>query len=261
MLLFSGYATASTASDEALRVTFFLHGGFWKSKYGVANSACETVIGSLRLATDYAAFCEYRRLPDDEGAGHEGTVHDVEQGYAKLMTYLTERNPHREIHPIILGHSAGGTLALNLTASLFDAPLDNILPLHVVALAPVANLELAAKLKVSDNGDAVQIYMGGEVGEVGDRYDAVCPTRNAQRLVKASVSFVVGLNDRVVPMHVVTSCHQAVVSYANRLKIDPPNAKLIMYPDTDHYTLVRAESQAWTLTMSRIMAIFENHQD
>lgn len=260
VLLFRGFCTAG--EGEPLRVVFFLHGGFWKSKYNIERAACSTVVGPLRLATDWVAFAEYRRLPADNGAGYPGTNDDVATGYAAVLNTLTTRFPDRELHVVIMGHSAGGYLALSLLANMYTtADTTLVKPLHTFAFAPVANLTMAALRHLSDSGDAVQKFVGGEPADVAELYKKACPTMNSHKLVEPEISFVVGFDDSDVPLPIVTSCHQAVVASANKAKIDPPNAKLIMYPDTDHYALVRADSHAWGLTMVRLNAIFANNQE
>ena len=72
--------------------------------------------------------------------------------------------------PVVIGHSAGGHLALRLASE--PVPLK-----AVVALAPVADLRLAYELNLS-NGAVVE-FLGGTPEAMPGRYDEACASSHA----------------------------------------------------------------------------------
>ena len=111
---------------------------------------------------------EYRRV-GHEGGGWPGTNNDVLEGLWKLGSVLTADNgidrlksqaaPQQKV--ILLGHSAGGTLALWVACKL--SKLSEAVPIALcVAVAPIGDLEEGSRRKLSDEGDAINLYMGCE---------------------------------------------------------------------------------------------------
>src|SRR5437879_6679862 len=93
-------------------VAMMVHGGFWRSKYGLAylDLMCE----ALTVAGIATWNVEYRRL-GNEGGGWPGTYLDL----SRATDYLRELAPRYHLdlkHAIAVGHSSGGQLALWLAA-------------------------------------------------------------------------------------------------------------------------------------------------
>ncbi len=202
-------------SGAAVGSAVFIHGGFWRAAYdlGHAGYLC-AALASNGVAT---ANLEYRRV-GQPGGGWPGTFNDVIAG---VKAWSAIAGP-----PLVIGHSAGGHLALRLASES--------LPLRaVLALAPVADLQLAYQLNLSKG--AVVELLGGTPDTVPDRYQAACPSDHA-----ASVRRVVmhGLQDEVVPV----SLSQA---FSQRRKHDPVPPRLIEIPGADHFVLIDPESQEW----------------
>ena len=68
---------------------------------------------------------------------------------------------------IVLGHSAGGTQVLWACATHpVNSPAHSVpllfTPKLCVAVTPVGDLVYGAERRLSDNGDAIQIYLGAE---------------------------------------------------------------------------------------------------
>ena len=124
-----------------------IHGGFWRARYDLEHIGhlCQALAGA-GVAT---WSVEYRRV-GDRGGGWPGTFRDVERGARYLFEIASEYgiDPGRVI---VLGHSAGGHLALWLAGRL---PL-----LAVVALAGIPDLRQAWGLRLSDR--AVEGLLGG----------------------------------------------------------------------------------------------------
>src|SRR5712671_4420638 len=87
-----------------------IHGGFWRAKYGLAHAGhlCDA-LRSVGVATFNV---EYRRVGND-GGGWPGTFADIRSAYRYV------RQEHSRFHLderrlVVIGHSAGGQLALCL---------------------------------------------------------------------------------------------------------------------------------------------------
>ena len=108
---------------------------------------------------------EYRRR-DHEGGGWPGTNEDILRGLEKIEDLAAGKEvppgaseAAKSLRPkrfLLLGHSAGGCLAL---WAAHQRP-----GMLVLAAAPVADLVKGYEMKVSDEGDAVELYMPLEVG-------------------------------------------------------------------------------------------------
>ncbi|MBV8196208.1 MAG: prolyl oligopeptidase family serine peptidase [Candidatus Dormibacteraeota bacterium] len=167
-------------------VAVLLHGGFWRDVW-----RCDTlnaVAAALALRGWFSWNIEYRRVRRrgdvwpfllDDVAAATGLLHEDEE-----LSHL----------PVVAaGHSAGGQLALWLAAKLHAAGrrIDG-----VVGLAAVSDLRSAAVLQLGN--DAVRDLLGGDVDDVGDRYDAADPM--AQLPIGTPLLLVHGTEDEAVPI-------------------------------------------------------------
>lgn len=231
-------------------VAIIIHGGFWKSKYGISppTAACETLAPDLQDHQFIVVEVEYRR-DGDEHWGWPYSNNDVTEAY-KAATCL----PHVDRSRIyLIGHSAGGTLALWLAARL-SRLRDAALPRHVLALAPVADLREAVNLRLSDEGDAVIRYMHGTPKDKSSQYDDACPTCAASQLVGANITLVAGTNDTDVPLAIVKRLYQAIEDVAARESCtERGHLDFLTLPETDHFDLVHAGTGAWRIIREKIL--------
>jgi len=101
-------------------VIIAIHGGFWQSRYGLEEND--------KLAEDlthrgYATWnIEYRRV-GEEGGGWTGTFRDVVTA-VNYLSQLSKQYPLDLSRVVLLGHSAGGHLALWLAARSFGDQTD-----------------------------------------------------------------------------------------------------------------------------------------
>jgi acetyl esterase/lipase len=141
-------------SRHSLPLVVILHGGFWKSKYSVTNSCVDTLPSFFMASGIAACVVEYRRVgaesPEDEGGWPE-TGQDILSALHTLHREVLRLNEEVESDPstrrmmidvnrmVLLGHSAGGQLALWTCCEpqLSTLPFK---PLMCVGIAPVANL-------------------------------------------------------------------------------------------------------------------------
>nr|WP_202447443.1 alpha/beta fold hydrolase [Streptomyces sp. SID5468] len=134
-----------------------LHGGFWREAYDRAHlSATAAALARRGFAV---ALAEYRRVGG--GGGVPGTFEDV----AAVVRTAWPGEPH-----VLLGHSAGGQLAL--WAAVRAGRAERVA--GVVAVAPVADLGEAHRLRLSRDAVAGLLAPAGP-GDPGvaARYDPV----------------------------------------------------------------------------------------
>jgi acetyl esterase/lipase len=137
-----------------------VHGGSWKATYNLIHT------GHLCLALGEAGIAtwnvEYRSC-GDVGGTWPGAGVDVAAA-VRFVSQLAERYPVDANRIALVGHSAGGQLAL-WAAKRAQLP--------VVALAPVSDLRESAK-RVGPAG-AAAMFMGGRPEEVPDHYAEASP--------------------------------------------------------------------------------------
>ncbi|MEV5508965.1 alpha/beta hydrolase [Streptomyces orinoci] len=144
-----------------------LHGGFWREAYDRRHLApCARALAELGFEV---ALVEYRRVGG--GGGWPESFLDVRRAVGGDGAAAG----------LVVGHSAGGHLALLLAAA-------GVAP--VVALAPVADLALADELGLS--GGAVREFLGGAACASADPM-AWLPLRAPARLLH-------GARDTEVPV-------------------------------------------------------------
>ncbi len=202
--------------DEAVvGVAVMIHGGFWRAKYDLnhANPFC-AALAAKGIAT---ANLEYRRL-GQIGGGWPGSFEDIIAGVAAASERLGGA-------PVLVGHSAGGHLALRLASE--PVPLR-----AVVALAPVADLRMAYELNLS-NG-AVAEFLGATPDTSPERYDEACPSKHASAVSRVLVH---GSEDEDVPIAI----SQAFVEARRN---DPVPPTLIELPNAKHMDLIDPEAAA-----------------
>jgi acetyl esterase/lipase len=144
-----------------------LHGGFWRQEYDRVH--VRPLAEALRRCGFVVAVPEYRRT-GGEGGWPETAV-DVEMALAALPGLVSEAatgyvEPATRI--VLVGHSAGGHLALWAGLRAGPSRIASIL-----ALAPVTDLRYAAEVRMDDG--AVQNLLGGDPGDVPDRYAEADP--------------------------------------------------------------------------------------
>ena len=190
-----------------------IHGGFWRAKYDLAHA--RPFCAALAARGMLTANLEYRRV-GQPGGGWPGTFEDVVAGIKAATESLGDA-------PVVIGHSAGGHLAL--LAATEGLPLRT-----VVALAPVADLRRAYDLNLS-NG-AVREFLGTTPESDPGRYDLACPSRKAVSIPRLLVH---GTEDEDVP----TSISRAFVAAHND---DPQPPKLIEIGGAKHMELIDPSS-------------------
>jgi acetyl esterase/lipase len=172
-------------------VACLLHGGFWKTPYGrdqltpVARDLCDRGLAVWNIG--------YRRI-GEAGVGYDEIASDV----LAALDYL--QDIHDRVRPLdlgqvaVVGHSAGGQLALACT-SMRHTVQPRIRPSRVASLAGLADLEAAFAQGIG--GDSVRALLGGSPREVPERYANASPIRLLPH--GSRLALVHGVRDEDVP--------------------------------------------------------------
>jgi acetyl esterase/lipase len=199
-----------------------IHGGYWRARYdlGYMGHLC------VALATDGIATAnlEYRRV-GNLGGGWPGTFADIRAAYQFLM-----QNAHKYAFDtkrvMVMGHSAGGQLALCLAAHEAGVKA-------AISLAGVVDLQRAYELHLSN--DAVVEFLGGTPAQVADHYREADPMRLA---IGARQWLVQGAADDVVPPALSADYVRAKA----QMKED---VRLVEIAGAGHFDVVDPRATAW----------------
>lgn len=215
---------------QRLPLIVLVHGGFWRAEYDRKHTGPLAV--ALAARGHAVATIEYRRV-GQSGGGWTGTFDDVAAALEATRTLAETAGVADADRPILVGHSAGGHLAL-WYASRPAVPLRGVL-----ALAPVADLTAAYRQGLGSG--AVGELLGGGPTEVAERYDAADPMRSLP--ASAPTVLVHGLDDIQVPV----DQSRAYAAAARRAGGD---VRLVELPDMEHFGLIDPLSRAWeTVTL------------
>lgn len=216
-------------------VVVLVHGGFWRPIYD--RTLMDPLVASV-TAQGWAAWnVDYR--PSGPGGGWPTTFTDVGRAVDHLAVLADDHALDLD-RVAVVGHSAGGTLAL-WTAVRAGLPADapgagpEVVPDGVVSLAGVVNLAAGSFEGLGDG--AVDDLMGGDAGsEVGDRYGMASPI---ERLPLGRPTLLVhGVDDVVVPP-------TQSVAYRDRAAEAGDEVTLELVADGDHFVVIDPDSDAW----------------
>jgi len=193
-----------------------IHGGFWRSRFDLSHAGhlCAALVGAGFAVINI----EYRRVGED-GGGWPGTVEDVRAAVAFARDRALFCGGRGE-HAIVLGHSAGGHLALCMAAEMADLR-------GVAALGPVANPRRALELGLG--AGAAAEFFGGSPEEFPERYAMgrpLCPT-----------VLIHGTADEVVPVEISRG-------YAG--------ARVIEIAGADHFDVIDPQSPLFSCVLTEL---------
>jgi acetyl esterase/lipase len=214
-------------------VVMNLHGGFWRAKYDLGHT------GHLCAALTAHGFAtwnvEYRRV-GNEGGGWPGTLEDIVNGY-RFLPQLAKRYPLDVSRVLVMGHSAGGQLALCMAAH--DPSIHS-----AIALAGVLDLDRAYQLHLSN--DAVAEFLGGTPKAIPEHYEDADPMRLA--VAKARQIVLHGADDDVVPPEFSRK-------YVEEKKGRGEDVTLVEIPKAGHYELIDPRSAPWTQVLDSVQRL------
>ncbi len=218
-----------------------IHGGFWRAKYGLehAGHLC-AALTAKGLAT---ANLEYRRVGNPGGAW-PGTFADVRSAYNFLLQYSPQHQLDRR-KIVVMGHSAGGQLALCLAAH--EPRLT-----RVVSLAGVVDLQRAYQLHLSN--DAVVQFLRGTPGEVPDHYREADPMRLP--IPFARQWLIQGSADDVIPPDFSRDYVATKTKHTDKEKgKEKEDAHLLEIPEAGHFDLIDPRTSAWKQVEESILQL------
>jgi acetyl esterase/lipase len=201
-------------------VAMVIHGGFWRAKYDLLHTS--HLCAALAKSGMAVANLEYRRV-GNSGGGWPGTYEDVRRGFAAVQRHFAGATKF-----LVVGHSAGGHLALRLA-------VDEPSLCGVIALAPVAVLKTAYDLNLSRG--AVADFLGGTPGGIPQTYEAACPSRHSSSVQRILLH---GTNDGDVPISLSREFEEV-------RQQDPGTVWFMKIDEADHYDLIDPESRAWPI--------------
>ncbi len=209
-----------------------IHGGYWRAEYDLAHAGhlCQ----ALRAAGVATFNVEYRRV-GNPGGGWPGTFDDIRSAYR----FLRQEHSRFHVDPdrlVVMGHSAGGQLALCLAAH--ETSLHN-----VISLAGVVDLRQAYALHLSH--DAVAEFLGGNPSQVPEHYREADPM--ALSIPQARQWLLHGREDDTVPAEFSRN-------YVARKKKAGESAQLLETPQAGHFELIDPAADAFKHVRSTVLS-------
>ncbi len=237
-------------------VVVLLHGGFWRNRHGL--ELMRDIANNLVTYNIAAWNIEYRRV-GDPGGGWPGTLLDVALATDSL-SQLAALYPLDLQRVVVVGHSAGGHLALWLAArprlSQSNQVTNNqrneimlsagISLTGTISLAGIPDLELAWHLNVG-NG-VVTEFLGGNPAEFPERYRMASPSTFLPLGVPQALLH--GTEDPYVPLELSRA-------YATSALQAGDHVTFLELPGVDHATLMIPQSVVWTRTIKIIQQMID----
>lgn len=240
------------ASGELHPVVVLIHGGCWKAAYATLRDLAP-MADALKREGIASWNIEYRRLPQPS-SGYPGTYLDVAHAVDHLRDIAaTHRLDLRRV--VVIGHSAGGHLALWTAARTRlqpDSPLyvANPLPLRgVVNLAGYGDLAAFQSVEQASCNEAVVTQiLGGQPAAQPDRYAQT----SAIKLLPLGVPQVVvwGASDAMTPLWLGENYVKAATQAGD-------NVRLATLPGLGHFEVASPHSTAWPVVREALQALLK----
>jgi acetyl esterase/lipase len=224
--------------DGPFPVVVVIHGGCW---IHYATAQYTSHLASALMQEGWATWnLEYRRA-HEPGGGWPGTFLDVGRGIDALRVaaapYALDLG-----RVIVIGHSAGGQLALWAAArgvpSAVKLSALNPLPVRgVVSLAGIVDLRAYAERGLERCVAGELAVMGGPPERYPERYAAVSPAE----LLPLGIPHVLvwAEQDAIVP-------ESLFPEYAARARAAGDAVEIVRIPDAGHHELCSAREPGWS---------------
>jgi acetyl esterase/lipase len=178
-------------------------------------------------------------------------MEDVLAGYEAAISRLVADGEVDPKQIVVLGHSAGGQLALWLASRWGNNVASNDRPQApgpalVVGVAPCADLIEGARRRLSDEGDAVQRFMKCDPKD-GKSAMSCYMKASPRHLLPLGVPQLIisGGRDIDVPADYVRSYFEAADKTSDE-------CALLENAEADHYDLTNAQHPSWARTRDEI---------
>ena len=222
---------AAPADDH--RVCVLVHGGSWQAKFGKWTM---WAVAADLVSRGWAVWnVEYRRTgtPADAG-GWPATFADAALGLDRLADVMAPIDLDRVV---VVGHSAGGQLALWLAGPRNDGPAG---PSRVRLRAAVSQAGVNAMADAWEAGGPVEAVIGGTPTSVPERYRAIDPVMQVPLTVP--VLLVHGSDDDTVLL-----ARSEAFAYAARAAGDDVELVVPAGKGGTHRAHVNVDSDAWAV--------------
>ena len=208
-----------------------IHGGYWRAKYDLAYTG--HLCAALRTAGIATFNTEYRRV-GNPGGGWPGTFEDIRLAYRFIQQERSRFHLDMD-RLVVMGHSAGGQLALCLAAH--ETSLRN-----AISLAGVVDLNQAFALHLSH--DAVAEFMGGNPDRVPEHYREADPME--LRIPQARQCLLHGSEDDTVPPEFSRN-------YVAHKKKAGESVQLMEISHAGHFELIDPAADAFTQVKNTVL--------
>jgi acetyl esterase/lipase len=215
-------------------VVVVVHGGCWFAEYDLHHlAAFSDAVTKLGVAT---WTIEYRRIGDNGGAW-PGTFQDVAAG-TDYLREVAKTHPLDLKRVVVIGHSAGGQLALWLaarknlpkTSELYSAQ-----PLPLIGVVSLAGISDLKKYRPNCD-DSVNKLLGGAPEQFAERYQQTSPVELLP--LKIPLRLVHGKLDRIVPIELGKEFEAAAKQKGDDVTLTTLEA-------TGHFDLISPVSRVW----------------
>ena len=207
-------------SDLSRGVVTLIHGGCWSNAYDRDHTL--PMAEALSTAGYDVWVPEYRRV-GDSGGGWPGSLEDI----IAAVEFVTDKT---EQPPILVGHSAGGHLALR-------AAQTGLAIGGVVGLAPITDL-VSYGAESGSCQSMVAPFMGDETYSPDASYRDASVTINA---INIPIAVVIGKEDPIVGASQV-----AVFDAIQITTVDGAGHFDVIHPETEAFSAVLAALEAMT---------------
>ncbi|MGA9529079.1 MAG: alpha/beta hydrolase [Terriglobales bacterium] len=222
-------------SGKSSPLVINIHGGFWRSRYSLDHSG--HMCAALTAKGIATANLEYRRVGND-GGGWPGTFDDIRKAYSVLAQ--NEQHHNFDLKKLlVMGHSAGGQLALCLSAHESGVQ-------KAISLAGVLDLKRACELHLSN--DAVEEFLGGTPSQVSEHYREADPMQLS--IPHATQVLIHGSADDIVRV----DFSRDYVAAKHKQK---ENVELCEISGAGHFDLIDPRSPAWKTVEQSVLQLLD----
>jgi acetyl esterase/lipase len=234
--------------EEPHPVAVMIHGGFWRARYDLEHTG--HLCAALTAAGVATWNVEYRRM-GNAGGGWPGTFHDV----GRALDFVRALAPTYGLDTervVVLGHSAGGHLAL-WSAARHRIPaadplysIDPLRPRAAISLAGAVDLRRTCELALSDN--AAALLLGCAPDEAPERYATASPIE----MLPLGLPQVLlhGTEDPDVPAEMSEQ-------YALRAQEAGDDVMLVLLPGAGHFEVIDPHSTEWAIVEGAVLEALE----
>ena len=215
-------------------VVIVVHGGCWFAEYDLNHvAAFSDALTKLGVAT---WTIEYRRI-GDKGGAWPGTFQDVAKG-ADFLREVGKKYHLDMQRVIVIGHSAGGQLALWLAARKSLPKSSELYSPNPIRLKGVISLAGISDLKKyrPNCDDSVHKLLGGSPEQFGERYQQTSPIDLLP--LRVPIRLIHGAKDRIVPLDLGKEFEAAAKKRGD-------DVQLSILETAGHFELISPLAPAW----------------